>query len=401
VSTTIYASSTTTNLINESSTSPLNRIGMTYSDKQQSYQGIEFNYGKQNKLRFEPIWKLTFHENSNTHCEMSYNEFKERFHKIAHNDFKIRFDDENKTLFIGHSLSEFRNTIENDEKILTIFEHRTRSAFRWKDYKTYPDQFSVRLTYLKGDLDKEIEDVINKGMEILSSFKGIDTSSYEVSQKVLDVFEKFQGLIVGDGEVQSSPKQFLCSYMKKLVCERHLGTLFVENVFYDTMQGELDNYLMTGNLSAIMCKYLSSLFLDLNPNYNLLKVVKAAQKEGVRVVGLDTQATHAIQNGMGMDLVSQCIAKNYKAAEIIEKEKGNKNYIVLINSNHVSTMIDKERLIEVPGLSEILGCPNIVVEDCRRPEEKNALQFHVTNYKNLKRVHLYARVQVTQPTVTG
>jgi hypothetical protein len=179
-----------------------------------------------------------------------------------------------------------------------------------------------------------------------------------------------RGFVVGEIHDHSSPKRFLIDHMKELA-DLGVTLIYMEHLFYERHQALLDEKEFPMELEL----YLKSLDeghevkdKDLKNNKNagtFVNVVKAAKENGIRIIVIDSEATYAVGRA---DKISDLrgddgsTAERYRVMNISMLERfkqyddGGK-YIAFVGSGHASTSHD------VPGVSELLGCPNLIVHD--------------------------------------
>lgn len=77
---------------------------------------------------------------------------------------------------------------------------------------------------------------------------------------------------------------------------------------------------------------------------------------------------------------------NYIAMQIINKEKGEGKFVVLTGSAHVTVFNES-----VPGLSEILGCPNLVI--AKKLHEAPSCKRNDMGYFNMRCFNLHVNLE--------
>lgn len=215
-----------------------------------------------------------------------------------------------------------------------------------------------------------------------------------------------EGLVVGESHSDTSPKDFLIRNMEELK-KNGVSTIFLEHVFIDTMQEELDNYLkgppdakfpvaLEGHLKVH--EFLQRAGTGIKPSEyegNTLKdVIIAAKKAGIRVVGLDTVTSY--QSGTSekfgvTDASARLKGMNFVANEIVQNEKGKGKYVILCGLDHACTNSGDK----VAGLNEILGVPTIAILDKNKKigiAKKNTTQSNVDIKVGQNSDHTYRNV---------
>jgi hypothetical protein len=107
-------------------------------------------------------------------------------------------------------------------------------------------------------------------------------------------------------------------------------------------------------------------------------VVKAAKEQGIRIVAIDSEASYRIGvtntvRDLNDDrrLKKRCEAMNMAMLERYKQYKDGGKYVVFVGSAHVSTC---ER---VPGVSDLLGCPNMVISDLKKDESQEIIEQNI------------------------
>ncbi|VEG91756.1 membrane-targeted effector domain-containing toxin [Legionella spiritensis] len=190
--------------------------------------------------------------------------------------------------------------------------------------------------------------------------------------------------------VVSEAHEYICS--KKFIIEnlpyfkaQGYDTLFLEHLFTDTMQNELDNFMRAppdADMPPLLQEYLRNLdrghmfnppqqqFLrdnGINPaevKYTFTNLIIAAKKAGIRVVGLDTSVSYKMQevgaNSEQKDLSKRIRIFNYEANSIIlnEVQSGKtKKWLALMGNTHA------EQFEGYPGVSQLQAAQTVVVSD--------------------------------------
>ncbi|HAT1919920.1 TPA: membrane-targeted effector domain-containing toxin [Legionella pneumophila] len=202
-------------------------------------------------------------------------------------------------------------------------------------------------------------------------------------ERVQDLFEG--SFIIGESHSHISPKRVLIENMKKMK-EYGYEILFMEHLFYDTDQSDLDKFFETGEISTYLMSRLyemnrsgmrhsfgpaSGITSPLWQQNDYTSVLRAAREAGIRVVGIDISTVYYSQK-IGIDDQhldnTRVRYMNYTAAQIMEREshslsKG-KKWCCLMGNVHVRTF---ENTL---GVSELLGVRNVYIFDL--PDWKNS-----------------------------
>ncbi|WP_133139569.1 membrane-targeted effector domain-containing toxin [Legionella genomosp. 1] len=195
-----------------------------------------------------------------------------------------------------------------------------------------------------------------------------DTKDFNEADFITKCFDNNEGLIVGEVHEHKSPKQFLVDNMA-LFKSQGVTTIYMEHLLQERHQALLDAYLHSESDDAMPRElefYLN--YLDKERNLSgsatFTAVVQEAKKHQIRIVAIDSEASYrlAVTYSLGDLGHTNAIKERFSAMNMAMLERyrefndGGK-YIALIGSGHVATCLD------VPGVSNLLNCPNILVND--------------------------------------
>ncbi|KTD51866.1 hypothetical protein Lqui_0710 [Legionella quinlivanii] len=195
-----------------------------------------------------------------------------------------------------------------------------------------------------------------------------DTRDFNEAEFITKCFDSNEGLIVGEVHEHKSPKQFLVDNMA-LFKSQGVNTIYMEHLLQERHQALLDAYLHSehdADMPRDLELYLN--YLDKERNLSggatFKAVVQAAKKHQIRIVAIDSEASYrlAVTYSLGDLEHTNAIKERFSAMNMgmleryREFNEGGK-YIALIGSGHVATCLD------VPGVSNLLNCPNILVND--------------------------------------
>ncbi|HIE3609195.1 TPA: membrane-targeted effector domain-containing toxin, partial [Legionella anisa] len=204
-------------------------------------------------------------------------------------------------------------------------------------------------------------------------------------ERTRDLFE--EPFIVGECHSHISPKKFLIENMKKMK-QNGYEVLFMEHLFYDTNQKDLDEFFKTGKMSTELINQLremnqhglgysfgpsSKITSSLWKNNDYVAVLHAAREAGIRVVGIDISTVYRSQK-IGIDNQqldnTRIRYMNYTAAQIMKREIGflskGKKWCGFMGNTHVSTFEN------TPGVAELLDARSVYVFD--QPQWTNSTQ---------------------------
>ncbi len=189
--------------------------------------------------------------------------------------------------------------------------------------------------------------------------------------------ENNRGLCVGEIHQYTSPKQFLIDNMPYFR-EQGVTTLYFEHLL-DVQQDMLDEYVMGSPIDAPMPERLA-IYLDWLDQQQKVKgkegsftnLAKAAKKNGIRIVAIDTTATYSLAAMKSSDINADVGGKRIKTMNMLMSDRfkqyddGNK-YLVFVGNGHAASFDRKEisqcGSTHVIGVPELLGCPSIYVAD--------------------------------------
>lgn len=193
--------------------------------------------------------------------------------------------------------------------------------------------------------------------------------------------DNFQGVIIGEGHRDVAAKQLLIQNMETL---KNLGVtaIFLEFLGIED-QDAVNRYLrkkdnpipLPPELEAIIRTNDESLRLPIGGR--LIDVIDEAKRHEIRIIGIESEASKALgyntyDGHNGSDNLRN-LGLNYMANIIIHQQMGNEKYVALVGNAHVSNYK------AVPGLSQLLGAPGLLIFDRNNDLEKPIqIGFNVT-----------------------
>lgn len=207
---------------------------------------------------------------------------------------------------------------------------------------------------------------------------------------IANLFTAHRGLVVGEIHEHSSPKRFLIAHMKRLA-ELGVTRIYMEHLL-DRHQPLLDEEGLPQELAL----YLSHLDEghEVKDHYRendeqagtFLNVVKTAKKYGIQIIAIDSEATYAIGGAKNYtelleedsSTAMRYTLMNTAMLERFEQYDDGGKYLVFVGSGHASTSRN------VPGVSELLGCPSLVIHDRDEEHAVATLENHVDYEKGTK-----------------
>jgi hypothetical protein len=165
----------------------------------------------------------------------------------------------------------------------------------------------------------------------------------------------------------------------------------------------LDDYFNSPSGTEIpiyVKKYLSNLSRgqmrkDFHDKYNYVEIVKAAKEAGIRIVGIDTSVSYAVAADDHLGVRESRSADRYKAmnfvaAKIMKHEAKGGKFIAFMGAAHVGYSEN------VPGVSELIGIPSLVIEDGEKGSSSTKLSLNVPNYLGIVK-HVGACLEMPRP----
>ncbi len=169
------------------------------------------------------------------------------------------------------------------------------------------------------------------------------------------LFEESPALVVGESHSSIGSKQFLIENME-ILSKQKVKTLYMEHLLNDFHQADLDVFNKSGVMSKSLKSYLKNLdaghFTDPSGRFTFMKVIKAAQKNHIRVQAIDCAASYRVDNMFEVTHAHRQKMMNYFTKIIIEGDqaaKGPHRWIALVGNTHSNTWEG------VAGVSELEG----------------------------------------------
>lgn len=343
-------------------------------------------------LVFEPTFMARQEEQKIAHYTALKQHFIDHFDALCaeHPTFqpRIRYNDDKKTIEIGHGYDELVSLLAGNGDLLSEVK------------KTKPYQLSGNMTFAPmllgarngSELTKQGEDkafvydaLHNDFYNKLRAFMqkppardyAIEAPEVKRPQEIISQFARKAHaaaqplrLVVGENHEQVVARRLLIEAMPDL--KRQNATLCLEHFFYDTQQQTLDAWIK--DPAASMPLELKLYTAQLDREYGLggertgfMDVLNAAKANGVRILAIDTEAARAIKTGPagGSGRVS---AMNYIASHIIEKEVGKGSFVSLTGNSHCAKLISKDGSRPVVGLDTLCNAVSLSIS-----EERGAL----------------------------
>ena len=169
------------------------------------------------------------------------------------------------------------------------------------------------------------------------------------------LFEESPALVVGESHSSIGSKQFLIENME-ILSKQKVKTLYMEHLLSDFHQADLDVFNKSGAMSKNLKSYLKNLdaghFTDPSGRFTFMNVIKAAQKNHIRVQAIDCAASYRVDNMFDVTHAHRQKMMNYFAKVIIESDqaaRGPHRWIALVGNTHSNTWEG------IAGVSELEG----------------------------------------------
>ena len=188
-----------------------------------------------------------------------------------------------------------------------------------------------------------------------------------------DLFQKSQGLIMGEKHTQKSAKAFLVQNMPYL-SKLGVTQLYMEHLLCERHQELLDHEVIPEELKVYLKKLDKE--HELKGEGTFTNIVLTAKKLGIRVIAVDSEATYRVgADNTTEDLINEKknTIERYQVMNMFMLERfrqynQGEKYVFFGGSGHVATCYD------VPGISELLGCPNLVIHSLEEEQSKGRLE---------------------------
>lgn len=173
------------------------------------------------------------------------------------------------------------------------------------------------------------------------------------------IYTHADGMVLGESHNSVASKKFLIDNMRTLG-EEGVTTLYMEHLQSDLHQADLDLYFKTKKMPEALRKFMVKQDIghrtDPGKVYTFVKVLEAANKEGIRIVAIDTSTSYNL-DGVRYGLNRRKMM-SYLANKVINNDqKIPHKWAALVGSAHVN---ENEG---VPGVAEIQGAIGIRVKD--------------------------------------
>jgi len=171
-----------------------------------------------------------------------------------------------------------------------------------------------------------------------------------------------EGLVIGEGHSDQGSKALVMDHIEQLK-KAGVDTIYLEHI-KTNYQPAIDQWFLTHDPSAIPLSVERSVTntdvsksLD-TKQYNVLKLIKAAIANGIRVVGVDNDAASSDGTKGG-----RVIKMNVLVEDLVNGDRSrNGKYIIIVGADHGPTATDASRsygVAKLPGISDLLNIPAV------------------------------------------
>ena len=190
--------------------------------------------------------------------------------------------------------------------------------------------------------------------------------SFIANAKLQDIiktlFKRSQSLVIGESHDSVGSKQFLVENMSVLHKQK-VKTLYMEHLLTDFHQADLDVFNRTGVMSEDLESYLKDLdagfSTDPSEQFTFEQVVRAAQKNHIRVQAIDCLASYRSTGIQGANINFRQKMMNFFARQVIgadQTARGAHRWVALVGNSHANTYAG------VAGVSELEGSIGLRIE---------------------------------------
>lgn len=177
------------------------------------------------------------------------------------------------------------------------------------------------------------------------------------------LFESAPGIVIGESHSAVTSKRFLIDNMRLLV-KQNVKTLYLEHLFTDLHQADLDLFARTGEMPETLESRLSALdvghMTDPTGTYTFLNLVKTANEHHIRIKAIDCMSSYRVTGLAEPEQITRIKTMNYFARGVIAADQAGPaagRWIALVGNAHANTFKG------VAGVAEIEGVIGIRMAD--------------------------------------
>lgn len=211
-------------------------------------------------------------------------------------------------------------------------------------------------------LDKRADDFFN--VHVLPERPTLPDLPEHTTQQVFiqESYKHSSGLIICESHPEQSSKALLIDQMSTLK-EQGVKTLYMEHVFTDLHQADLDTFHRTGVMSKPLKDHLQTMdrghMREYRGPHTYTSVVEVAGKHGIRVRALNCVSSYHTKGMRNADK-SRISMFNFFAGEVIRQDQaaqGAHKWVAQMGNAHVHSHEG------VPGVAQIHGAISLYVSD--------------------------------------
>lgn len=186
------------------------------------------------------------------------------------------------------------------------------------------------------------------------------TSFAQMTKRLL---QENPGLVIGQDSAGTAARQLLIDNLKVLNKQK-IRTLYMDHLFTDFHQADLNAFHSTGKMPPALERYLRALDVQFKTDpagpHSYTELVKTAQKNHIRVQAIDSMASRRFPQMEGTAEASSRKMMNYYSATTLRADqavRGAHRWVALVDEGRASTF-DR-----VAGLSELEGTVALRVDE--------------------------------------
>ena len=320
-------------------------------------------------------------EHLDSEKKTDYTEDYKTIKKMAANDPGFSFDDGKEEIRISYNFLQLKEIYGGQMRL--YLNDMVPKAFR-KYSQEEAITRAFRLPTATKEEEKSKQELFEKSEKRAETFdyreydKAFDDEKIDDCKKTLKklsseeaaafLLSNSQGLVLGELHSETGSKQFLVEKMKALA-EAGVDTLYLEHL-RDDYQEMLD---LWNQKQQKMPEQLEKAVQGIDEgqnltkeDFNILKVMRAANSAGIRIVGIDSLAAQYVESpGAGEEL--RALTMNVFAEDVILKDRKQRvgKYVILTGQKHSHTHPGGEAFTKVktlPGLSQLLRIPAVTYQ---------------------------------------
>lgn len=250
-----------------------------------------------------------------------------------------------------------------------------------KCYKKRRDFKDWRARLAQVDLVSEkAEHFLNASSPHGGSSRKLNLSKEDSTRKMIEkILSQYDNLVIGEKHHGVAAKKAVIENMDLI--KKAGAVIAMEHLIYLPYQELLDRYLAEGSDSKMPARL--KLFLKAldeghevtNPHFGFKAIVEAAKAHGVKIIASETETSTlaGIEEGFGgaASGPKRYQVMNYVHKVITDSERKGAKVVHFVGSAHTNLRHG------VPGLSELMNTPSLVIEDGNAKESKRLVEFHV------------------------